>query len=194
MIGHNQILMRSLVQYFYSGGDCEDEEPLFQPPTGGCYLRLDAGSGGSGTIVITGTYAGEDIEETITSFNSEGIAISDNRFSTISAIDVTLEDSSSITIYPASEIGDIINYSTYTSSYIRCNWNYTSSTANNKVEIDVGGAMVKAEIKIEYNKNYDIKRDDLLYIDGSWRKVGVIQTASRSQNIAYLTNTGEVTA
>lgn len=193
MIGKNQILMRSLISYFYSGGDCEDETPLFQPPTGGCYLRLDAGSGGSGTIVISGTYSGVDVEETITSFDSDGIATSEHRFNTINSIDVTLSDSSSISIYPASETGDNINYSSYTSSYIRGDWSYSSNKASNKLVINVGGEKVESEIEVLFNKNYTVVRDNLMAIDGFWHKVELVNNFSRSTKIAYLTNTGDVT-
>jgi len=194
MIGNKQILMRSLVQYIYSGGNCEDEESEFQPPTGGCYIRCDAGEGGSGTVVITGTYGGEDVIETMEVFDSEGISIGTQRFNTISSIDVTLDDGTdSIIIYPSDEMGDIINFSTYIQSYIRCGWEYTSSTANNRVVVNVGGEKVEAEIKMIYNKNYSVRRDDLLYIDGSWFKVEITQKASKVTRIAYLTNTGEVT-
>ena len=193
MIGNKQILMRSLVQYFYSGGDCDGEEPEFQPRSVGDYILCDAGEGGDGTVIIAGTAGGESVEETISSFDSEGKAISSYRFTAIASIDVALIGATEIKLYPATETGDIINYSTYSESYIRCNWEYTASTANNRVVVNVGGEQVEAEMKIRYNMNYNIRRNDLLYIDGKWFKVATIQSASRSSKIAYLTNTGEVT-
>ncbi len=192
MIGNKQILVRSLVQYYYSGGDCDGEEPAFQPPTGGRYVRCDSGEGGSGTVVIVGTYGGEDVTETITSFDSEGVAFGTQPYDTISSISVALIGATSITIYPADDVGNNINYNTYTESYIRCNWEYTSSTANNRVAFNVGGEKLEAEIKIQYNINYDVRMNDLLYIDSRWFKVGMTQKASKVTRIAYLTNTGEV--
>ena len=136
MIGNKQILCRSLVSYFYSGGDCSDEEPEFQPQTGGCWARCQVEAGGDGSVTVEGTYGGEDVAETLTSFDSEGVAIGTQRFDTITAISVTLdEETDSVTIFPASESGDIINQTTYSESYIRCNWKYTSSTSANKIAI-----------------------------------------------------------
>lgn len=193
MIGNKQILCRSLVSYFYSGGDCTDEEPEFQPPTGGCWIRCKVEAGGDGSVTIEGTYGGEEVDETLESFDSEGVAIGTQRFDTITAISATLEEETdSVTIYPASETGDIINQTTYSESYIRCNWKYTSSTSANKVVINVGGKQVEAEIEIRYNKNQNINLDDLLYIDGSWFKVDLIQEASRATKLAYLSNTGAI--
>lgn len=195
MIGNKQILIRSLVSYFYSGGDCTDEKPEFQPPTGGCYIRCDAGSGGDGSVTIEGTYGGEDVDvdETLTSFDSEGVAIGTQRFDTITAISVTLEEGTdSVTVYPASETGDIINYTTYSESYVRINWKYTTSTSANKVVVNVGGKKIEAEIEIRYNKNQNINLEDLLYIDGSWFKVDQIHQESRSTKLAYLSNTGAI--
>jgi len=118
MIGNKQIPIRSLTSYFYSGGDCTDEDAEFQPPAGGCYIRCDAGAGGDGSVTIEGTYGGEDVDETLTSFDSEGVTIGTQRFDTITAISVTLaEGTDSVTVYPASETGDIINYTTYSESY-----------------------------------------------------------------------------
>lgn len=193
MIGNKQILTRSLISYFYSGGDCTDEEPEFQPPTGGCYIRCDVGSGGDGSVTIEGTYGGEEVDETISSFDSEGVAIGTQRFDTITAISATLEEGTdSVTIYPASEAGDIINQTTYSESYIRCNWKYTSSTSANKVVVNVGGKQIEAEIEIRYNKNQNINLEDLLYIDGSWFKVDQIHQESRATKLAYLSNTGAI--
>ncbi|MCK9520861.1 MAG: hypothetical protein WC329_08445 [Candidatus Omnitrophota bacterium] len=193
MIGNKQILIRSLTSYFYSGGDCSDEEAEFQPPTGGCYIRCEVEAGGDGSVTIEGTYGGEDVDETLTSFDSEGAAIGTQRFDTITAISVTLEEGTdSVTVYPASETGDIINYTTYSESYVRINWKYTSSTSANKVMMNVGGKQIEAEIEIRYNKNQNINLDDLLYIDGSWFKVDLIQEASRATKLAYLSNTGAV--
>lgn len=192
MIGTKQILIRSLVSYFYQGGDCESEEAEFQPPGGGCWVLCDAGEGGSGTVIIAGTAGGESVEETISSFDSEGKVVSSYRFTAVSSIDVTLIGSTEITLYPASETGDIINYTTYSESYIRCNWKYTSSTSANKVVMNVGGKQIEAEIEIRYNKNQNINLDDLLYIDGSWFKVDLIQEASRATKLAYLSNTGAI--
>lgn len=193
MIGNKQILIRSLTSYFYSGGDCTDEDAEFQPPTGGCYIRCDVGAGGDGSVTIEGTYGGEEVDETLTSFDSEGVAIGTQRFDTITAISATLEEGTdSVVIYPASETGDVINYTTYSQSYIRCNWKYTSSTSANKIVVNVGGAQVECEIEMLYNKSFNIKRDDVLYIDGRWHKVGLIQEFSRATKKAYLT--GEVSS
>ena len=193
MIGNKQILARHLVSYFYSGGDCSDEEAEFQPPTGGCYIRCEVEAGGDGSVTIEGTYGGEDVDETLTTFDSAGVAIGTQRFDTITTISATLaEGTDSVTVYPANETGDIIDYSAYTTSYIRCNWKYSSSTANNKVVINVGGAQVECEIEMLYNKSFNIKRDDILYIDGRWYRVGLIQEFSRATKKAYLT--GEVSS
>lgn len=193
MIGNKQILCRSLVSYFYSGGDCEDEEPGFQPPTGGCYIRCDVGSGGDGSVLIEGTYGGEEVAETLTSFDSDGVAIGTQRFDTITAISVTLEEGTdSVTVYPASETGDIIDYTTYSESYIRCNWKYTASTSANKVVMNVGGKQIEAEIEIRYNNSQNINLDDLLHIDGSWFRVDQIHSESRATKLAYLSNTGAI--
>jgi hypothetical protein len=48
MIGNKQILIRHLVSYFYSGGDCADEDTEFQPQPGGCWVRCEAGGGEDG--------------------------------------------------------------------------------------------------------------------------------------------------
>ena len=192
MIGNKQILMRSLVSYFYQGGDCEAEDAEFQPMTGGCWVLCDAGEGGSGTVIIAGTSGGESVEETISSFDPEGKAVSSYRFTAISSIDVTLIGSIEITLYPASETGDIIDYTTYSESYIRCNWKYTSSTSANKVVVNVGGKKIEAEIEIRYNNSQNINLDDLLYIDGSWFKVDQIHQESRATKLAYLSNTGAI--
>jgi len=193
MIGNKQILARRLVSYFYSGGDCADEEAEFQPQNGGCWVRCEVEAGGDGSVTVEGTREGEDVDETLTSFDSEGVAIGTQRFDTITAISVTLaEGTDSVTVYPASETGDIINCTTYSQSYIRCNWKYSSSTANNKVVINVGGAQVECEIEMLYNKSFNIKRDDILYIDGRWYRVGLIQELSRATKKAYLT--GEVSS
>ena len=193
MIGNKRIRIRSLTSYFYSSGDCTDEEPEFQPPAGGCYIRCDAGCGGDGSVVIEGTYGGGEVAETLSSFDSDGVAIGTQRFDTIAAISVTLaEGTDSVTVYPASETGDIINYTTYSESYIRCNWKYTASTSANKVVMNVGGKQIEAEIEIRYNKNQNINLDDLLYIDGSWFKVDQIHSESRATKLAYLSNTGAI--
>jgi hypothetical protein len=193
MIGNKQILTRSLTSYFYSGGDCSDEDPEFQPPTGGCWIRCQVAAGGDGSVTVEGTRLGEDVDETLTSFDSEGVAIGTQRFDAITAISVTLaEGTDSVTIYPASETGDIINQTTYSESYIRCNWKYTASTSANKVVVNVGGKKIEAEIEIRYNKNQNINLEDLLYIDGSWFKVDQIHQESRSTKLAYLSNTGAI--
>lgn len=193
MIGNKQILIQSLTSYFYSGGDCTDEEAEFQPPTGGCYIRCDAGSGGDGSVTVEGTREGEDVDETLTSFDSEGVAIGTQRFDTLTAISATLaEGTDSVTVYPASETGDIINYTTYSESYVRINWKYTTSTSANKVVVNVGGKKIEAEIEIRYNKNQNINLEDLLYIDGSWFKVDQIHQESRATKLAYLSNTGAI--
>lgn len=192
MIGKTQIYKRSMVPYFYIGGDGDGQLPGFQPPTGGCFLRLDAGEGGFGSVTITGTYGGEDVEETVTSFDSDGIAISTERFATITSFDVTLVDSTSITIYPADEMGNTINYNTYSTSYVRGDWSYSSSTTNNKLTFNIGGEQVESEIEFLYNTNYNLNRDDLLGIDGYWYKVELTQKISRSTRKAYLTNTHEI--
>jgi len=193
MIGNKQILIRSLTSYFYSGGDCTDEEPEFQPQTDGCWVMCKVDAGGDGSVTVEGSRSGEDVDETLTSFDSEGVAIGTQRFDTITAISVTLvEGTDSVTVYPASETGDIINCTTYSQSYIRCNWKYSSSTANNKVVINVGGKQIEAEIEIRYNNNQNINLEDLLYIDGSWFKVDQIHQESRATKLAYLSNTGAI--
>jgi hypothetical protein len=193
MIGNKQILCRSLVSYFYSGGDCEDEEPEFQPQPGGCWIRCQVAAGGDGSVTVEGTRSGEDVDETLESFDSEGVAIGTQRFDTITAISATLEEGTdTVTIYPASETGDIINYTTYSESYIRCNWKYTASTAANKVVVNVGGKQIEAEIEVRYNKNQNINLEDLLYIDGSWFRVDQIHQESRAAKLAYLSNTGAI--
>jgi len=193
MMGTNQVLMRSLISYFLSAGDGDSQSPEFQPPTGGCYLRLDTGSGGSGTVVVTGEYDGSDVEETITTFDSEGVAFSAERFDVISTFDITLSDATTVTIYPANDAGDIINYSTYTSSYVRGNWKYSSKTAGNKLTVNIGGEKIESEVEFRFNNNFTLRRDDLLAIDGFWYKVELVQRASRATQIAYLSNTGDNT-
>jgi hypothetical protein len=192
MIGTKQVLIRSLVSYFYRGGDCESGEAEFQPRSAGDWVLCDAGEGGSGTIVIAGTAGGESVEDTISDFDSEGKAVSSYRFTAISSIDVALIGSTEITLYPASETGDIIDYTTYSESYVRINWKYTSSTSANKVVVNVGGKQIEAEIEVRYNKNQNINLDDLLYIDGSWFRVDQIHQESRATKLAYLSNTGSI--
>lgn len=168
MIGNEQFTVTRLNKYLLSSAAGVDKVPTAQPPTAGCYVRVEA-VGTSGSIVIIGTVGGSSTTETISSYDSELVGFGTKLFTAISK--VTISGFTSAILYPANESGEKINLTSYTTFTIMadCYTQYNSESTGKFIEF--GGIRSKLYRSLMFDGRYSLLNDDLITIDNEQFKV-----------------------
>ncbi len=163
MIGSEKFVVTRPNIYLLSSGVCTDKVPTAQPPTGGCYIRVE-GTGTIGTAVITGTVGGASTVETISTFDSDLVGFGLNKFTTISK--VTITGFSLLTLYPASESGEKIKLSSSTTFNILADSYDKFLSETSGVYQEAQGQKFKNYKTLMYDGRFVLQRGDLITIDG----------------------------
>ena len=177
MIGSEQFTVIRPSTFIFSGTAGAVKVPTTQPPTNGCYLRLEGGlTGSAGNVIITGTNVTDaTTTETIlsTSFDVDRVAVSAKKWTNISNINVAAWVS--LVIYPASSSGDRINFGGGSGSYTTFNILADSYDANlNQFRgyyQQEAGEVTKSFKMLMYDGRFTLLAEDLITIFGKQYKV-----------------------
>jgi len=163
MIGSESFVVSRPNIYLLSSAPCVDKVPTAQPPTGGCYIRAE-GTGTVGTAAITGTVGGATTVETISNFDSEKVGFGTLKFTTITK--VTITGFSNLILYPASESGQRIKLSSYTTFNILadCYDRFLSEQSGQYTEF--GGFRNKTFKTLMFDGRFTLQKGDLITILG----------------------------
>jgi hypothetical protein len=165
MIGSESFVVHRPNQFYYSGVGGTDKVISVQPPTGGSYLRLEC-VGTPGNVTITGTCTDGSTTETIlsTSFDSEKVAFPLKKFLTLTKF--TSASLTSLTIYPATESGERLKLSSYTSFSILadCYDRFLSEQSGQYTEF--AGFRNKTYKTLMYDGRFTLQKGDLITILG----------------------------
>lgn len=163
MIGNQQFTVTRLNDYLLSSAAGADKVPTAQPPSGGCYIRVEA-VGTSGSIVITGTVGGSTTTETVSTFDTYKIGFGTKLFTAISK--VTISGFTSAILYPSTESGERINLASYTTFTILADC-YTQFIGENTGQYtQFAGHRNKIFRSLMFDGRYTLHREDLVTVDG----------------------------
>ncbi len=163
MIGNELIEVQRPNTYILSSVAGTGKVPTAQPPTNGCYIRVE-GTGTAGSIVISGTVDGESTTETISSFDDENIGFGTKLFTAITSVNII--GFTSAILYPATESGEKINLSSYTTfniladSYIKFLGEFSGQYT------EFAGHRNKIYRSLMYDRRFTLQREDLITLDG----------------------------
>jgi len=165
MIGSESFTVNRPNQFYYSGVGGTDKVISIQPPTGGTYLRLEC-VGTPGNVTITGTCSDGSTTETIlsTSFDSEKVAFPLKKFLTLTKF--TSASLTSLIIYPATESGERLKLSSYTTFSILADCYDRFLSEQSGQYTDFGGFRNKTYNTLMYDGRFTLQKGDLITILG----------------------------
>jgi hypothetical protein len=170
-------------KYFYTGVSGTNKTPLCQPPTNGCYLRVE-GVGTVGTIKAYGTVGGAVTTETISTFDSDKVGMGTKLFTAFTKFDVT--SFTSVIVYPATKTGEKINLASSTTFTILCDTYDVNETQFRGEYIDVAGHAYKIYKTMMYDGRYTLQNEDKITIDGQEYTIANVSNKKHGIYSAFL--------
>jgi len=182
MIGSESYTVTRPYSYLYSGASGTNKTPTTTPPTGGCCLRIE-GVGTAGTVKIYGTYGGVVTTETISTFDTDKVGFSYNKWTAITKFDITTF--TSVVIYPASSSGEKIRLSTSSTFVLMCDSYDINETQFRGEYIEYGGKTYKTYKAIQYDDRFTLQFDDKVTIDGIDYRIVSIKSDRKGGKLAF---------
>jgi len=172
MIGNKELTITRPNTYLYSGIGGTNKTASVQPPTKGCYLQYQIGAGHTGSVKAYGTADGtSSANETISTFDSDGVGFSYKLWTAITRLDISVlsgsTDVSALTtvkVYPANSVGDIITLSSVSTSTIICDHYSVNINQFRGIYPEVTGERFKAFKQIEYDGRFTLQVEDKVTI------------------------------
>lgn len=185
MIGNQRLVFSRPISYFYTGLPAVDIVPLAQPPTGGCYVRVE-GAIGTGTITINGHSGGSVTSETISTVDVDGTGFGIKPWTEFHDFDITGFAGKTITIYPATLGGERIAFASSSTFSILCS-HYRINETQFKGRFELpGGITHRSYREVQYDKRFNLLEGDTVTIDSKTYTVYSVDSLNNNVSAAFL--------
>lgn len=185
MIGNEEFAVIRKVSNLYSGVGGNNKSLTNSLPTGGCCLQIHVtGSPTTPSTTIVGTADKiPNTTEVIGTIDSIGIAYSYKLWTAITTFNTNY---TTITIYPASETGELISNNNTTTIYIKGRSYIVNPNQFRGLYQEVGGNTYKAYRALEFDKRFTLLEEDKIVISGKTYTVRNIEDTGRHSRQAFL--------
>jgi len=183
MIGSEAYTVSRPNKYLYSGVGGANKIISVQPPTDGCFLRIE-GTGTVGIITITGTATDASTTETISSFDTDKVGFSVKKWTALTKF--TSTSFTSLIIYPSTESGEKLQLSSSSTFQFLCDTYETNLNQFRGKYFEYGGVTIKDYKGVLYDDRYTLQEDDQITINGKTYTVALVSKQHHGLNSALL--------